>query len=87
MVIYALARLPPEYESFITTVTKKNVNLTFEDLRSKLLYHEYQQMNSAASDQSIVATTQQNEEKNKVSRPWKRLFPRGQLEWAEVRRC
>ncbi|KAK2981648.1 hypothetical protein RJ640_027103 [Escallonia rubra] len=40
LVIYALVGLSSKYESFITTVTKNNTILSFDDLRTKLLYHE-----------------------------------------------
>ncbi|KAK2980817.1 hypothetical protein RJ640_020469 [Escallonia rubra] len=40
LVIYALVGLPSEYESFITTVTNNNTVLSFNDLRTKLLYQE-----------------------------------------------
>lgn len=39
-VICALAGLPPEYESFVTAVTSNDTILTFDALRSKLLYEE-----------------------------------------------
>lgn len=40
MVIHALAGLPYEYESFTTTITNMNANITFADLRTKLLHQE-----------------------------------------------
>lgn len=40
MVIHALAGLPYEYESFTTTITKMNANITFADFRTKLLHQE-----------------------------------------------
>ncbi|KAK2969476.1 hypothetical protein RJ640_022190 [Escallonia rubra] len=40
LVIYALAGLSSGYESFITNVTNNNTVLSFDDLRTRLLYHE-----------------------------------------------
>lgn len=57
MVIYALAGLPSEYESFIRTVTNKNSSLTFDELRAKLLYQEQrlQHLHGAYDSSSQVA--------------------------------
>lgn len=57
MVIYALAGLPEEYESFIRTVTNKNSSFTFDELRAKLLYQEQrlQHLHGAYDSSSQVA--------------------------------
>lgn len=41
LVHYTISGLPPSYESFVTTVMYMPGTLTFDDLRSKLVFYEH----------------------------------------------
>ncbi|KAL3519209.1 hypothetical protein ACH5RR_021798 [Cinchona calisaya] len=77
--IYALAGLPLEYESFVMTVTANNALHLFADLRNKLLQQEQRlrqlQLPSATSTTCFVSVfTNSNRGRDQGSRGQELLF-------------
>lgn len=57
LVHYTISGLPSSYESFVTTVTYMPDLITFDDLRSKLIFYKHRVCNQQERD-NLVPTYQ-----------------------------